>query len=128
NDQSISREAAGFQCIQDVAHALIEDSRTGFEGGHIAARFRSIRDGRRRQRVALVFTRAGFMKLAMCLEESDVQKVRLLGRLLQEAYGGRRNLSDTCSTRLDNFVIADDLRISRDMLDANQAGAIALRP
>ena len=64
----------------------------------------------------------------MRLKEPDVQKERLLGRLLQEPRCCWSNLGNMISRGLDNFVVTNYRGILGDVLDAYESGAISMRP
>ncbi len=68
------------------------------------------------------------MKLAMRFVKSHSQKERLLRTALQEMCGGRGHFGNVIPFRRQDLIVADDLRIFRDMLHSGKGGTIAVRP
>src|SRR3954452_20315977 len=70
----------------------------------------------------------GIGKLPVCLVKTDIQKEGLLGSLFDELNSGRCDVSYLHALRFYDLVVSNVGRIFGDMLNANQSGAIAVRP
>ena len=120
DDQGLLRQPGGFERAQDVPYARIERSGAGMKGGHVLPCAQRVGDRRRRLRKACIILRARNVKDAVGFEESDIQKKRLPGSVLQEFDRHRRHVGYFGAGRREHAIVADHLRPLGDVLDAGE--------
>ena len=111
--------------VEHRADALVERARARLVGGHVAPRLGRVGQVGRRQRVERVAHRGRLEVLAVGLEEADREEERLRRALGDQLQRRRRDLVDVVVVDVDDVVVAEHVRVAREVLLADERGPVA---
>jgi len=124
DDQGVVCESTHVEAVQHRTDALVQRAHTRLEGGHVVAGDEVVGQVLGRQRIERVAHRVRRREVPVGLEEPDRHEERLL-RALHRVERARSDQPGEVRVETPDFVVADHPWVLRDVLLADEDGAVA---